>query len=85
MASSKKRALGQFFTTNYERILEGMRIPDGMTKIIEPFAANTKIAPRLVAKLTIFAPTEAFKYFCPKTPTNNAIKKVPVPGPKAPS
>jgi hypothetical protein len=40
MAASKKRALGQFFTTNYDHILQGMRIPDGITKIIEPFAGN---------------------------------------------
>lgn len=37
---SKKKALGQFFTTNVSKILQGMSIPNGITTIIEPFAGN---------------------------------------------
>ena len=39
-SASKKKKLGQFFTTNYDYILQGMKIPDGITQIIEPFAGN---------------------------------------------
>ena len=35
-----KQKLGQFYTTNFEYILNGMNIPDGITHIIEPFAGN---------------------------------------------
>lgn len=37
---SKKRKLGQFFTTNYKYILSDLHIPDNITKIIEPFCGN---------------------------------------------
>ena len=37
---SKKQLYGQFFTTNQEYILQGMFIPDNITKIIEPFTGN---------------------------------------------
>jgi hypothetical protein len=38
--SNNKKKLGQFYTTNYEYILQAMSIPDSITNIIEPFAGN---------------------------------------------
>lgn len=35
-----KRELGQFYTTNYAYILDGMNIPENITTIIEPFVGN---------------------------------------------
>lgn len=35
-----KNKLGQFYTTNYEYILQGMQIPDDVETIIEPFVGN---------------------------------------------
>ena len=35
-----KQRLGQFYTTNQEYILQGMKIPDNVTHIIEPFTGN---------------------------------------------
>lgn len=35
-----KQRLGQFFTTNYIYILSDLRVPDNITKIIEPFCGN---------------------------------------------
>lgn len=35
---SKKQVLGQFFTTNYKKILKDLSIPRNTTHIIEPFA-----------------------------------------------
>ncbi len=35
-----KKNLGQFFTTNYEKILNGFEIPENINKIIEPFVGN---------------------------------------------
>lgn len=35
---NKKQVLGQFFTTNYEKILKDLYIPSDITHIIEPFA-----------------------------------------------
>lgn len=35
-----KQALGQFFTTNYEYILQNLCIPDEYRHVIEPFAGN---------------------------------------------
>lgn len=35
-----KKSLGQFYTTNYEYILQELTIPDNITTIIEPFAGN---------------------------------------------
>lgn len=40
MAVSNKQLLGQFYTTNYEYILQDLFIPDGINNIIEPFAGN---------------------------------------------
>lgn len=37
---TSKKQLGQFYTTNYEYILKGMKIPNEITTIIEPFAGN---------------------------------------------
>ena len=37
---SKKKNYGQFFTTNYKYILEGLTIPNNITNIIEPFTGN---------------------------------------------
>jgi len=36
----KKSQLGQFFTTNYQYILQNLYIPEGVNRIIEPFAGN---------------------------------------------
>ena len=36
----KKQKLGQFYTTNYEYILQNISVPEGITDIIEPFAGN---------------------------------------------
>ena len=35
-----KKILGQFYTTNQEYILKGMKIPDNVKNIIEPFTGN---------------------------------------------
>lgn len=35
-----KQKLGQFYTTNYSYILQGLSIPENITTIIEPFAGN---------------------------------------------
>ena len=35
-----KRTLGQYFTTNHQYILSGMKIPDNVVNIIEPFAGE---------------------------------------------
>lgn len=35
-----KKALGQFYTTNYQYILQNLHIPDNINTIIEPFAGN---------------------------------------------
>ena len=37
---SKKKNYGQFFTTNYKYILEGLTIPNNIINIIEPFTGN---------------------------------------------
>lgn len=37
---SNKSKLGQFYTTNYDYILQNMCIPDTLNNIIEPFAGN---------------------------------------------
>lgn len=37
---NKKSQLGQFFTTNYQYILQNLYIPDNITQIVEPFAGN---------------------------------------------
>jgi hypothetical protein len=38
--SDKKKEYGQFFTTNYKKILSGMYIPENIDTLIEPFAGN---------------------------------------------
>jgi tRNA1(Val) A37 N6-methylase TrmN6 len=35
-----KKTLGQFYTTNYEYILQGMFIPQNIHTIVEPFTGN---------------------------------------------
>jgi len=35
-----KQILGQFYTTNHEYILQGMKIPNNIKNIIEPFTGN---------------------------------------------
>ncbi len=40
MNSDNKKNLGQFYTTNYEYILNGFNIPPNVDKIIEPFIGN---------------------------------------------
>ncbi len=40
MVLSKKSKFGQFFTTNYEYILQNMCIPENIKTIIEPFTGN---------------------------------------------
>ena len=35
-----KKQLGQFMTTNYESIFDGLHIPDDIEKIVEPFIGN---------------------------------------------
>ena len=35
-----KKIYGQFYTTNYEYILQGFKIPDNIKNIIEPFTGN---------------------------------------------
>jgi len=35
-----KKQYGQFYTTNYKKILKGFNIPDDIDNIIEPFAGN---------------------------------------------
>ena len=37
---STKQSLGQFYTTNHDYILQGMKIPDFVKDIVEPFAGN---------------------------------------------
>jgi len=37
---SKKKSLGQFYTTNYEYILQNLIIPEYVSKIIEPFCGE---------------------------------------------
>ena len=40
MSNKSKKALGQFYTTNNEYILQNITIPDDIVDIIEPFAGN---------------------------------------------
>lgn len=37
---SRKQELGQFMTTNFDYILTGMKIPESIVNIIEPFCGN---------------------------------------------
>lgn len=37
---SNKKNLGQFFTTNYEHILQKLKVPENIKNIIEPFAGE---------------------------------------------
>lgn len=35
-----KKELGQFYTTNFKKILNGLYIPNNVENIIEPFTGN---------------------------------------------
>lgn len=41
--ATKKKSLGQFYTTNYDYILQNMSIPANITTIIEPFTGNADL------------------------------------------
>jgi hypothetical protein len=45
MPISNKKILGQFYTTNYSYILQGMFIPENISNIIEPFAGEGHLLP----------------------------------------
>lgn len=36
--ADKKKILGQFFTTRHDYILQGLSVPDGVRRVVEPFA-----------------------------------------------
>lgn len=38
--NNNKKVFGQFFTTNYDYILQNIKIPDNIQNIIEPFTGN---------------------------------------------
>ena len=38
--NASKQVLGQFYTTRHEYILQGMKIPDNIKNIVEPFTGN---------------------------------------------
>jgi len=40
MSLEKKKKYGQFMTTNFEYILDGLEIPASVSNIIEPFAGE---------------------------------------------
>ena len=40
MAINIKQKLGQFYTTNYDYILQNLYIPENIITIVEPFAGN---------------------------------------------
>ena len=40
MENINKKKYGQFYTTNYDYILQNLKIPDNINNIIEPFAGN---------------------------------------------
>lgn len=40
---SKKKNLGQFYTTNHKYILQGLSIPDNIKNIIEPFCGDGEL------------------------------------------
>jgi hypothetical protein len=45
-----KKLLGQFYTTNYDYILQDMKIPDNIKNIIEPFAGDGDLLNFIVDK-----------------------------------
>jgi hypothetical protein len=53
MNANRKRNLGQFYTTNYKYILSNMKIPEGTTRIIEPFAGECDLLKFLTNSYTI--------------------------------
>ena len=42
---SNKKKYGQFYTTNYDYILQNMTIPDSIKNVVEPFAGNNDLLP----------------------------------------
>lgn len=48
-----KKELGQFFTTNYEQILDGMSIPKNAEHIIEPFVGAGDLLPFIGPKTIV--------------------------------
>ena len=45
-----KNQLGQFYTTNYDYILQNMKIPNNIKTIIEPFAGNGDLVDFLISQ-----------------------------------
>ena len=50
---SSKQELGQFYTTNYGYILNNFRIPEHITKLIEPFAGEGHLTAFAVSQLKV--------------------------------
>ena len=48
-SSNMKQSLGQFYTKNYEYILQTIQIPDTITQIIEPFAGEADLLNYIVS------------------------------------
>lgn len=42
---SNKKKYGQFYTTNYDYILQNMTIPNSIKNVVEPFAGNNDLLP----------------------------------------
>ena len=64
---SEKQELGQFYTTNYNYILNDIVIPDNITRIIEPFAGEGHLTSYAVSQLKIIE--NALEYdIDPKSP-----------------
>ena len=53
MSNKSKKALGQFYTTNNEYILQNITIPDDIVDIIEPFAVVILFPISCVVLLTL--------------------------------
>ena len=49
----KKQNLGQFYTTNYDYILQNLIIPEDIETIIEPFAGNGDLLKFITKKINI--------------------------------
>lgn len=54
---TKKHTLGQYFTTNYEHILQNLSIPEDITNIVEPFTGNGDL-------LNFLTPREKYNIEC---------------------
>lgn len=61
-----KKELGQFYTTNYNYILNDFIIPDNITKIVEPFAGEGHLTAFAISQLKVIE--SVFEYdIDPKT------------------